>query len=80
MSGEYILHLDAYEAANLMKLVDAIYRIPHEMRDGTRVSPDTPISRFNSGDWIGQIWWKLQAEVGDEYPVPPNKIYEGEYP
>lgn len=69
----YILLLDDYEAANLMQMVRSVYRVqpepeglPHE---------DTPIKRFNSGDWIGQIHWKLEVEVGKDYPEPPNPIY-----
>lgn len=69
---QYILLLTPYEAANLMQMVDAAYRFPH---NAERIPEDTPIKRFNSGDWIGQLHWKLHAEVGDEYPVPPNPIY-----
>ena len=74
----YELRLTAYEAANLMQLVDAIYRFPAEPTH-YRVSQATPVRNFNSGDWIGQLYWKLKAEVGDEYPVPPNPVNEGRW-
>lgn len=72
----YFLELSEYEAANLMQLVDAIYRFPH---DKERVPGETPISRFNTGDWIGQLYWKLKEEVGDVYPVPPNPVWTQKY-
>jgi hypothetical protein len=68
---QYVLLLTPYEAANLMQMVRSAYRI-HVQQD---IPAETPISSFNSGDWIGQIHWKLREEVGDEYPVTPNPIY-----
>lgn len=69
---QYILLLTPYEAANLMQMVASAYR-PWVGID--TVPEDTPIKAFNSGDWIGQIHWKLEAEVGKKYPVPPNPIF-----
>lgn len=73
LNKQYVLILSDYEA-DLMQMVRAAYR-PYEI-DASTPPEDTPIKRFNSGDWIGQLHWKLEAEVGKEYPIPPNPVYQ----
>jgi hypothetical protein len=61
-NGEYTIKLDEYERDNLLALLHMIYR-----GDGRG-----PLSCLSTGDWAGQIYWKLDPKGFDETRHAPN--------
>ena len=62
---KWIIELDRYERDNLLALINAIgWPSSHALRSipppyKRRVMPDPALAEYNSGDWVGQIGWKL---------------------
>ena len=55
------LHLNPYQAANLLNALRLIYK---------EAPCDLPIRALNNGDWCGEIYWMLDGHA----TVPPNPV------
>lgn len=60
---EYTLNLNDYERDNLLQLLRLI------------MSSQGPLSGANTGDWVGQIRWKLKDEEGPGRPNISDDIF-----
>lgn len=62
-AGESVtITLNGYERANLLWYIGLI---------GYQGDPLEPFSFCNTGDWVGQIWWKVNGETPPEHK--PNR-------
>lgn len=70
MGRQFLLELDEYEAANLQWLLQLV----GGFGDQTNQGPLGDFAEANTGDWVGQIYFKMQA-LGGAQPVthPPNR-------
>lgn len=75
----WVITLDKYERDNILALLNAIgYPGASSDEPGIvgRVRIDPALSRWNSGDWVGQVAWKLSTRAGSVFAESPN--YHGE--
>lgn len=82
----WVLVLNKYQRDNLLYLLASVGWGIDE-----REPPDTPVSRFNTGDWVGEIGQMIVGSLGtptyahsgqrygEEFPGPirPNPVYRG---
>jgi hypothetical protein len=66
MMPKWVIALDEYERSNLLWLL-RIIGFPNKSEDKTE-----PFNYANTGDWIGQIAWKLRYEDGAEHEPNVN--------
>ncbi len=65
-----MLQLTEYEADNLRAALVAINENP-QYNPGVKASP---LVALNTGDWVNQIRWKIEAQIGP--PWTPNRTPE----
>lgn len=67
---KYTVTLNAYHVANLKAALEAagIYRGPEP--DGLQ----NPLGALNTGDWLGEIYYKLPTEVDYRPNVPADDM------
>lgn len=76
---KWIIELDRYERDNLLSLINAIGWPPPYNEFSRVVMPDPALAPYNSGDWVGQIGWKLKRSDGEveiDEQDSPNYIWK----
>jgi hypothetical protein len=61
----YTIELDAYEVSNLKAFLESV---GYPVRGEREFPEPNPMSAGHTGDWTGQIWWKLDALDVDRDP------------
>lgn len=60
----WVLVLNKYQRDNLVYLLHSIGYPAATHSHNERMAPETAVGNFNTGDWVGEIYWMVASSLG----------------